>query len=119
MSTLPSKYQWQKLISMGVLRKGESIEGVVYVTNGRRWGAMDFEGNPIIPVEYDFIDVDEYEYGHLWIVCGRDGYHYLNGNTICYSGVYDIYSFSGTVVLKGLDHYDNGNHSIDIIMHEA
>lgn len=71
----PSKSQWEKLPSMGCLRKTESTEGIVYVTNGRKWGAMDYKNYPIIPVEYVFVDVDEYEYGSFWIVCGREGYH--------------------------------------------
>lgn len=112
------KYEWKKLLSMGVLRANKCCEGIICVTNGSKWGAMTFENVPIIPILYDFIDIDEYEYGAMWIVCGRDGYHYMNegDDEIYYSGKYDIYNFSGEVIVEGVDHYDNGNHPIRVIM---
>lgn len=114
------EWHWKKLLSMGILHANECCEGVICVTDGKKWGAMTFEGNPIIPIVYDFVEIDEYEYGSLWIVCGKNGYHYKKWQDkgVYYQGEYDIYDFSGNLITEGAKSYDNGNHQIAEIMHQ-
>lgn len=96
-----NKWHWEKLLSMGILHANECCEGVICVTDGKKWGAMNFENKPIIPIIYDFVITDEYEYGSFWIVCGKNGYHYKKryDDKVYYKGEYDIYDFSGELIL--------------------
>lgn len=95
---------WEKLLYLGVLQEGESIEGVTYVTDGKKWGAMDLYRHPMIPIMYDFVNVDEYEYGCIHIVCGN--------NPFKENRRFDIYYLGGIIKQNNLTEYDNGNHPI-------
>ena len=45
---------WEELLSLNIIKKGDSLEGITFVTDGEKWGAMCLD-NPIIPIKYDSI----------------------------------------------------------------
>lgn len=87
---------WDNLLSSGVIVEGDSEEGIVYVTDGEKWGAMDWQRNPIIPVKYDRVELVEFQYSCFHFVC-------KTGNK------YDIYNGNGTPIILGANHY-NAKH---------
>ena len=95
---------WEMLLYLGVLREGECREGVTYITDGNKWGAM-YDRRPIIPVMYDIVQEDEYQYGlkpYIYYSCrykspstGSDFIvNYTLDNTITVIG--KVYKNSGT-----------------------
>lgn len=87
---------WEMLLYLGVLREGECREGVTYITDGNKWGAM-YDRRPIIPVMYDIVQEDEYQYGSFHIVCCTNPY---NDNRR-----FDIYKCSGGLKLQNQRQY--------------
>ncbi|MBQ9641290.1 MAG: siphovirus Gp157 family protein [Bacteroidaceae bacterium] len=85
---------WEELLSLNIIKKGDSLEGITFVTDGEKWGAMCLD-NPIIPIKYDSIcflskmNTDE----DLHIVCE------INNK-------YDIFDYYGNPEYVGLANYD-------------
>lgn len=91
-------------------------DGYFAVSSNGKWGAIDFNGVNIAPIIYDFVTVDEYDYGHICLVCGRSGFYAVNDDrTIKYKGKFDVY-LGSTLILSNIDKYDNGNHDINVLM---
>lgn len=82
---------WNELLSSGFIKEIDAGEGIVFVTDGKRWGAKHWDDNPIIPIKYDNIDLGGTEYD-LFIVCER-------GNK------YDTYDYDGNPIAVGLTNY--------------
>lgn len=91
-------------------------EGYFAISLNGRWGCLNWLGHPIAPLLYDFVTVDEYEYGHICLVCGHSGYYMEDdAHKLCYRGKYDLY-VGDKLTIANLDEYENDNHEIDIIM---
>ena len=85
---------WDELLSLDIIREGDCEEGIVYVTNGEKWGVKDWQGTPIIPIQYDSVTLDEYEYACFHFVCKI-------------GSKYDIFNFEdGKPKVLGITHYD-------------
>ena len=63
---------WNALLSSGYLQDGDSHDGITYVTDGKKWGAKDWQGNPLIPIKYDSVIYEEFAYGWFHFVCIND-----------------------------------------------
>ena len=63
---------WNALLSSGYLQEGDSHDGITYVTDGKKWGAKDWKGNPLIPIKYDSVIYEEFAYGWFHFVCIND-----------------------------------------------
>ena len=85
---------WDELLSLGIIQEGDSHDGITYVTDGEKWGAMDWHRNPIIPIIYEEVVFEEYAYGWFHFVCIKDS-------------EYDIIDGNGIPKLLGLKNYDN------------
>ena len=86
-------------------------------------GCIDSEGNVIIPIIYDTIGIVDGVNNSSNILCGRGGQEFtgINNNdkfkftqaeTSIYTGVYDLYSNNGDLLLGGFSEhkYDNQRH---------
>lgn len=86
---------WKELLTLGIIEEGDSLEGITFVTDGKLWGAMNWEENPIVPIKYDSIcflsrmNDDE----DLHIVCEKDN-------------KYDIFDYYGHLEYGGIANYD-------------
>ena len=84
---------WDQLISLGILKEGQ-IDGIIPVTDGVKWGAKDWHDKPIIPIQYDSVELDEFQYLQYHIVCMKDN-------------KYDIYYEDGSPKAFGLSYYNH------------
>lgn len=83
---------WNELLSSGFIKENDAGDGIVFVTDGRRWGAKHWDGTPIIPIKYDSIDLGGHE-DELLIVCEKDD-------------KYDTYDYNGNIKAVGITNYD-------------
>lgn len=75
------------------------------------WGCMNKQGQILIPPKYDCYKLHEY-----YILAGRDG-HMISYNLTCsesnfgseYSGVYDLYTTDGELIIGGFSDYSFGD----------
>lgn len=73
--------------------KGLFAQGLIPVSQGEKWGAVDQNGKTVIPVKYD--SVGEFEYGLAVIIKdGKRGFVDANGKTY-FSDEYDVISIEG------------------------
>lgn len=90
-------------------------EGYYAVTKNNKWGCVNFDGSLITPILYDFVYLDEYEYGRFCLICGHDGYFYRNKyNVIKYKGLFDIYH-ANQLLFCNIENYENLNHPISFL----
>ena len=102
-------YEIMSCLNKGIMKRGYSVEGIVTITDGTKWGAIcPLKQKVIIPCVYDSVFVDMFQYpGPVWIVACREGSFYINCPTqdVHYSGVFDIFDFHGKILFKGLHDY--------------
>ncbi|MBR0493695.1 MAG: hypothetical protein IJJ83_08045 [Muribaculaceae bacterium] len=109
----PKSFNGDILFTKGFQNVEEFCEGIANVSDGEKWGCIDCSGNIFIPIKYDNIRIEEYEYAHFHIVCGYNGEsftgcsstsHFGNEEKI-YTGIYDLYDFDGDFLIGGFDEY--------------
>lgn len=100
-------------------------EGIAKVSDGLKWGCIDCKGDVFIPIKYDTIIIEEFEYAHFYLRCGYNGVFFTgvdssssieNEKTI-YSGIYDLFDFDGNFLLGGFDEcrYDTESHTFQFL----
>ena len=108
MGIIGTDRDWEQLLYYEILQEGETREGLTFVTDGCKWGAMDWNRHPIIPIKYDFVEEDEFEYGRFQIVCGN--------NPFSDNCSIDIYNCAGVLKQEGVKEYHNANVPFPLLM---
>ena len=108
MGIIGTDRDWEQLLYYEILQEGETREGLTFVTDGCKWGAMDWNRHPIIPIKYDFVEEDEFEYGRFQIVCGN--------NPFSDNCRIDIYNCTGVLKQGCLKEYHNDNVPFPLLM---
>ena len=95
----------------GFVKVDVFCEGIANVSDGNKWGCISCLGEILIPIKYDVIIIEEFEYAHFYIVCGRDGFFSRFGTikgrnrSNVYTGIYDLYDFDGQLLIGGFSDY--------------
>lgn len=88
--------------------------GLAEVSDGKKWGCVNFSGEIIIPIKYDLIDIKKEKDNQIYIKCGRDGVFFTGTKNLVYddkqyetvyTGIYDMYDANGNLLFGGFDEY--------------
>jgi len=52
-------------------------KGFYAVSLNEKWGCLDYKGDLITYILYDFVTLDEYQYGMFCLICGHEGMYYI------------------------------------------
>lgn len=82
---------------------GERYPNFFSAYDSAKWGCIDYDGKQIIPAKYECYKVTE-----KYILAGREGY-ILDSDEDNYSGIYDLYSKNGELIIGGFRQFEELN----------
>jgi hypothetical protein len=120
----PISFEGEILHTCGFKKVENFCEGIANVSDGSKWGCIDCFGNIFIPIKYDSISIEEYEYACFYLRCGYNGELFsgvkefisCKEETI-YTGVYDLYNINGEFLIGGFDEckYDSESQTFQFL----